>query len=140
MKYSDLDGRLIAAVRIRGRVNVDSRIGDTMDRLHLPKVNNCALIKVDAAYAGMLEKCMNHIAFGEIDEPTLEKLVKKYLPNENPKEIFEGKKSVKDFKGSMPFRLKPPKHGLKSSKLSYTQGGSLGYMGKSINNLLNRMI
>ncbi|MCL5431244.1 MAG: uL30 family ribosomal protein, partial [Candidatus Marsarchaeota archaeon] len=64
MKYSDLDGRLIAAVRIRGRVNVDSRIEDTMERLHLPKVNNCALIKVDAAYAGMLEKCMNHIAFG----------------------------------------------------------------------------
>ncbi|MEM3841633.1 MAG: uL30 family ribosomal protein [Candidatus Micrarchaeaceae archaeon] len=140
MKYSELNGKLIAAIRIRGRVNVDSRIADTMNRLRLPRVNNCAIIKVDSAYAGMLEKCVNHIAFGEIDEKTLEKLMKKYLPGENPKEVFEGKKDIKDFRDSMPFRLRPPKHGLRSSKLSYMQGGSLGYMGSSINELLNRMI
>ena len=140
MKYSNLEGKLIAAVRIRGRVNVDSRIADTMDRLHLKRVNNCALIKVDSAYAGMLEKCMNHIAFGEIDEKTLEKLMKKYLPDEDPKAVMDGSKSIKDFKEKMPFRLKPPRHGLRGSKLSYTQGGSLGYMDKSINDLIGRMV
>lgn len=140
MKQAALKGKIIAAVRIRGTVNVRSSIGETMDRLNLRRVNNCTLIKVNDPYLGMLKKCVNHIAYGEVDEETLAKLITKFGLNVDPKGLINGKVNVTDIKEKMPLRLHPPRHGLKSVRRHFQQGGSLGYMGKEINGLIGRMV
>jgi len=140
MTQNALRGKVIAAVRIRGRVNVRQSIEETMDRLNLKKVNNCTLIKVTDPYLGMLKKCTNHIAYGEVDEETLAKLVGKYGLNVDPKGIINGKVDTKELKGKMPMRLHPPRHGMKSVRRHFNQGGSVGYMGKEINVLIAKMV
>jgi ribosomal protein L30/L7E len=71
---------LVAVVRIRGRVNVRSDITETLNRLHLKRVNNCAIIKQTPSLHGMIHKVENYVAYGEIDEPTLTKLLAKHAP------------------------------------------------------------
>lgn len=137
---SQLDNKLIAAVRVRGRVNVRHDIAETLNRLRLKRVNNCTVVRVTDSYYGMIKNCSNYVAYGEIDEPTLERLVKGSGIKADPKEIMEGKYDMKVLKKSMPFRLHPPRHGYKSTKRSVKQGGSLGYMGPGINKLLQRMV
>ncbi len=140
MKQAELRGKIIAAVRIRGRVNVRTNVEETMDRLNLKRVNNCTIIKVNDPYLGMLKKCVNHIAYGEVDEETLSKLVTKFKLNVDPKGLINGKVDAKEIKENMPLRLHPPRHGMKSVRKHFNQGGSLGYMGKEINSLLSRMV
>lgn len=140
MKQSALKGKIVAAVRIRGRVNVRSSIEETMDRLNLRKVNNCVIIKVTDPYLGMLKKCVNHISYGEVDEETLAKLVTKFDLKVDPKGMMNGKVDMKDIKEKMPMRLHPPRHGMKSVRRHYNQGGSLGYMGPAINALIGKMV
>ncbi|MDE1857379.1 MAG: uL30 family ribosomal protein [Candidatus Micrarchaeota archaeon] len=138
MKENGLNGKLIAIVRIRGRVNVRSDIKETLERLRLPRVNNCSIVKMNDSYYGMLKNCVNHVAFGEIDEATLKKLLEKRAEGLDIKQVESG--DTKAMKEAMPLRLHPPKHGYRSTKLSVKQGGSLGYMGSGINNLIGRMI
>ena len=140
MTQNALRGKVIAAVRIRGRVNVRQSIEETMDRLNLKKVNNCTLIKVTDPYLGMLKKCTNHIAYGEVDEETLAKLVSRYGLNVDPKGVISGKVDIKEIKERMPLRLHPPRHGMRSVRRHFNQGGSVGYMGKEINVLIARMV
>jgi large subunit ribosomal protein L30 len=140
MKQSQLRGKVIAAVRVRGSVNVRGTILDTLQRLNLKHVNNCTIIKVNDPYLGMLKKCTNMIAYGEIDETTLGKLVSRYALNVDPKAVVSGKLDPKELKEKMPLRLHPPKHGYRSIKLHYNQGGALGYLGEDINKLITRMV
>jgi large subunit ribosomal protein L30 len=141
MKKNSLDNKLVAVVRIRGRVNVRGDITETLKRLNLKRVSNCTLIKGTDSYNGMLNKCSSYVAFGEIDEPTLTKLLEKHDAKDlNAKELVDGKFDVEKVKEHLPFRLHPPRHGYKSTKLSVKQGGSLGYMGADINKLIIRMV
>ncbi|MCL4385859.1 MAG: uL30 family ribosomal protein [Cyanobacteria bacterium] len=125
---------------MRGRVNVRNSIAETMNRLNLKRVNNCILLKSTDVYYGMLKKCENYIAYGEVDELTLTKLFKKYKLNVDPKGLINSSFNIKDIKDKMPFRLHPPKHGYKNVMIHYRVGGSVGYMGAEINKLVNRML
>lgn len=140
MKKNSLNDKLVAVVRIRGRVNVRSDIAETLNRLNLKRVSNCVLIKVTDSYNGMLNKVSNYVAFGEIDEPTLKKLLERHASGLDASELMSGKFDLEKLKASTPFRLHPPRHGYKSTKLNYKQGGSLGYMGGEINKLISRMV
>ncbi len=140
MKKRILNGKLVAVLRIRGTVNVRGDITETLKRLNLKHVSNCTIIKVNDSYDGMLKKCSNYVAFGEVDEPTLEKLLAKHAEGFTAKQLMEGKYDVEKFMSFIPFRLHPPRHGYKSTKLNVNQGGSLGYMGPKINELLGRMV
>ncbi len=140
MKDESINNKLVAIVRIRGRVNVRSDITETLNRLRLKRVNNCALIKVTDSYHGMIEKCSNYVAYGEIDEPTLSKLVSKRGEGLDAKELLSGTFDQKKLTEHMPLRLHPPRHGFKSTKLNVKQGGDLGYLGAKINTLISRMI
>ncbi|MCW6160424.1 MAG: uL30 family ribosomal protein [Candidatus Micrarchaeales archaeon] len=140
IKQVELKGKVVAAVRVRGRVNVRTSIEETMKRLNLKAPNNCTIIMVNDQYLGMLKKCANHIAYGEIDEPTLAKLVKKYALEIDPNAALAGKADISTLKEEMPLRLHPPKHGYDPIKKHFSQGGSLGYMGKDINKLITRMV
>ncbi len=119
-----IKGKLIAIVRVRGHVKVSSDIEETMKRLRLNHVNNCTVVKMDGSYFGMLDKCKNHVTYGEIDEATLKSLLAKFLPEVDPKEVLSGKKPMSDLKESMPFRLHPPRRGYRPIKLSYAQKGA----------------
>ncbi len=133
--------KLVAAVRVRGRVGVRASIAETLDRLRLRRVNNCTLVVADGSYAGMLEKCGSYIAYGEISAETLGRLLDRKGIKADVPALIEGKReAIAALKESLPIRLKPPKHGYKSTKLSFTQGGDLGYRGERINELITRMI
>ncbi len=132
------NGKLIAIVRIRGKVNLNYNIEETMQRLNLKAVNNCSLVKLTDSYKGMINKCQNHVAYGEIDEPTLAKLLARHVPGANAKEVIGGK--LDSVKESMPLRLHPPRRGYRAIKQSFNQGGQAGYMGSDINKLIGRMI
>jgi len=140
MKKNSLNNKLVAVVRIRGRVNVRSDIAETLKRLNLKRVSNCTLVKVNDAYNGMLNKCSNYVAYGEIDEPTLSRLIGRHGEGLDAKELLGGKFDAEKLKEQLPFRLHPPRHGYKSTKLNFRQGGSLGYMGSEINKLIVRMV
>ena len=140
MTGNPLENKLVAIVRVRGRVNVRHDVAETLSRLRLKRVNNCAVVRMTPDYYGMLKNCVNHVAYGEVDEETLSRLLKGSGLQLAPKDVMDGKYDAKEFKRSMPFRLHPPRHGYKSTKRSVKQGGSLGYMGPKINELIKRMV
>ncbi len=132
--------KLVGVVRIRGTVNVRHDTAETLERLRLKRVSNCTIIKVNEAYAGMLKTCNNYVAYGELNEEVLGKLLKKAGSDADPKKVMEGEYDMKKLKELMPVRLHPPTHGYRSTKLGFKQGGDLGYMGSDINKLIKRMV
>lgn len=137
---NELNDKLIAAIRVRGRVNVRHDIAETLNRLRLKRVNNCVLIKMDDSYSGMIKECSSYITYGEIDEQSLGRLVKSFGIKADPKEMLEGRYDMKELRKNLPFRLHPPRRGYKSIKRNVKQGGALGYMGPAINGLIQRMV
>lgn len=110
---------MIAAVRIRGTVNVRRDLRDTMKMLGLKKVNSVALLPETESMKGMVKKIDNFVAWGEISDELANKLKQK-----NDKKVFH---------------LKPPVKGYKSVKHRWPKG-DLGYRGKDIEKLIERMM
>jgi large subunit ribosomal protein L30 len=140
MDVKKQEDKLLAVIRVRGRVNVRSDIAETLERLRLKRVNNCILLKPTESYRGMLKKCINHVAYGDIDEATLGRLLSEKAEGVSAKDLLSGNYDFAKLKEQMPFRLHPPRHGYRSIKLSFKQGGSLGNMGPEINKLISRMV
>jgi large subunit ribosomal protein L30 len=137
---NDLKGKLIAAVRVRGSPNVRADILETLDRLHLKRPNNCAVFTMTESYGGMINKCKDYIAYGEVSEDILAKMIGKSEMKVNAKDLISGNYDKKELAAKMPFRLHPPRHGYKGAKISFSDGGVLGYMGSEINGLIKRMV
>ena len=143
---------MIAAIRIRGRVEVPREIRDTLYLLRLRHKFVCSIYQEDKQILGMLEKVKHYVAFGKINDETLRKLIEercrkqgdKKLSKEEVekviKQLKEGKK-LKEIDGIKPFfRLQPPKGGFKkSTKLLWPQG-MLGNIGDKINDLILSML
>lgn len=147
-----------AVVRVRGNVGVKREIRETLSRLLLTRVNHAVVIPETETYRGMLQKAKDYITWGEVDEDTLESLILKRgemkkngkatrekleeAVGKKWKEILEGviKNEIKLHRYLDPFRLHPPRKGYRSVKLPFKVGGSLGYRGKAINDLLRRMM
>ena len=68
--------KLYFAVRIRGRPGMNRKILHTLQMLRMHKVNHGVLIWGLKSYIGMLNKVKDFIAFGEIDETTLLRLLR----------------------------------------------------------------
>lgn len=136
--------KLLAVVRVRGRVNVRQAIAETLDRLNLRRVNNLVLINgSNAAYAGMLKKCKDYVTFGEISKDTLTKLLEAKGGKQDEASVaalLSGEKSVKQLGIEMPFGMHPPRKGYEGIKRPYRAGGSLGNRGEEINKLITRML
>lgn len=150
----------IIAVRIRGTAKVRKEIQDTLVMLNLTKPHHAVVIDDRPTYAGMLNKAKDYITYGEIEQSVLEALLRKWARIEGNKKISE--KYVKERAGQTiakftvsvmkfeteldelgikkVFRLHPPRKGYKSIKRAFSQGGSLGYRGSHINDLVRRMI
>ncbi len=64
------------AVRIRGAPGMKREILNTLKMLRMHRVNHGVLIWGDVSYMGMLKKCKDYIAYGEIDEKALLRLLR----------------------------------------------------------------
>lgn len=139
---SNLENKLLAVVRIRGRIGVRRELNETMDRLRLNRVNNLVIIHGTKSAIGMIKKVGDFVTYGEINAETLANVLKEKgskATKEELAEVFAGKKNPKDVI-DIPIRLKPPKHGYEGIKHNFANGGALGYRGAEINGLLARMV
>ncbi|NCN86381.1 hypothetical protein GW932_00970 [archaeon] len=117
---------MIAAIRIRGQINLNKEVVETLSRLRLRKKYACVVLEnPNEAQLGMIKKMRNFISYGEISKETYEKLVK-----ERGKKDTQG--NLKPF-----FRLHPPRGGA-NTKFHYPKG-ILGE-NKEINELILRML
>ncbi len=151
-----------AAVRIRGTVNIKPDIKKTLDLLNLTRVNHCTLVDESSSTKGMLQTAKDYITWGEIDKEILTKLItmrgklvgdkkitEDYIKSSTSytdldkltQAIINNKLRYKEIPSVKPiFRLNPPKNGFKGVKKAFINKGSLGYRGKEINKLIERMI
>ena len=164
-KEAEFVPKLYFALRIRGAPGMKRKILDTLKMLRLHKVNHGVLIWGTKSYKGMLTKCKDYISFGEIDEKTLIRLLRvrgrvegnkplteEYLKkltgfktfNDLSKALISGEKQYREndvYKIKPVFRLHPPRKGYRGTiKKHYTEGGTLGYVGIYINDLIYKML
>ncbi len=159
---------LYAIIRIRGRVDVPPDVDYTLKLLRLHKKFHCVIYPADQpGLKGMLQKVKDWVTWGEIDYDTLVELLKhrgrtlgnkpltdEFIDNHLSrygirggieglaKALFEGKVKLHKLELVKPvFRLHPPRGGFKrSTKRPFHDGGELGYRGKSINELIRKML
>ena len=64
-----------AVVRVRGSVNVNPKIKETMKLMRLNRVNHCVIVPENDTYTGMLNIIKDYVTWGEIDSDTTELLL-----------------------------------------------------------------
>ena len=149
-----------AVVRVRGSVNVNPKIKETMRLMRLNRVNHCVIVPENETYDGMLKIIKDYVTWGEVDVGTTELMLensgktsgnaiftKKDLKDSSfktmkalAKNLSEGKVVMRDVPKLKPlFRLHPPRKGYEGVKRSFKEGGALGYRGEKINQLIRRM-
>ena len=79
-----------ALVQIRGDVNMDTDIHDTLKMLNIHHVNHCTFVPDTDTYNGMVSKVNDFVAFGEPSQETVELLI------ESRAEPAEGDADVDD--------------------------------------------
>ena len=152
---------MLAAIRIRGLVNVPRKIKDTLYLLRLRRKHVLVLLDETKQVLGMLEKVKSRVAWGKINKETLELLLEKRARKKGNKRLSkeevtyvvktleeadkakEVSKALKRLNKELDlkpfFRLAPPRKGFKKSiKLPWPQG-MLGNQGEAINELIARM-
>lgn len=152
---------MLVAIRVRGSVGVKKDIADTMEMLRLNRINHAVLIDENPSYNGMLIKAKDYITWGEIDQESLthiisergrivggEKVTDEYI-NDNTEyssveefagAVVESKVKLEDANIKPVFRLHPPRKGYEAVKYSFREGGSLGFRGEQIKDLIKKMI
>jgi large subunit ribosomal protein L30 len=65
-----------ALVQLRGEVNVDGDVLDTLEMLNLTRVNHATLVPERPAYEGMISKVHDFVAVGEPSQETVELLLR----------------------------------------------------------------
>lgn len=141
-----------AVIRIRGIRKVKPKIKKTLELLRLNRPNHCVIVGDSRPSLGMLKVVNDYVAYGEVDEETLFKLLyrkgkkgskklssisEKEKIKEAAKGILEGKLKLEDVADPV-FMLHPPRKGYKNAKKQYP----LGVLGKheDISALLRRMM
>lgn len=115
---------MIAAVRIRGDVDVSGNLSSTLDSLNLDQKNKLVLVdEENDAAVGMLEKASNYITYGKISDETLQKIEDK-----------EGEAEPGTNLG-----LRPPSGGFKDTRKHVNAGGALGQR-EDMDKLLQKML
>ncbi len=138
----------LGVVLVRGFSRVTVPVKDTLRFLNLHHKNHCVFVKATPVTLGMLHKVKDYITWGEVSEEMLLEVVQKcgveYKGNvTDSKGIYKYRFFVFSGKNYLPyFRLNPPRKGFgrKGTKVPFKLGGSLGYRGKAIDELLKRMM
>lgn len=151
-----------AVVRTRGLINIFYENRETLKLLRLTRNSHATIMKVQPSSLGMLRKVQNYVTWGEISKESISILLKKRgrlignkkLTDEYAQQI--GYKSLDEIAEAIHssklefhrlpkikpvFRLHPPKKGFNGkTKKSYNAGGTNGYRGEAINELIRRMV
>lgn len=147
-------------IRVRGTTGVNRDIADTLKMLRLHRINHAVLVEDNPSYNGMLQKAKDYVTWGEVDNETLTEIISKrgeivggeritnqYI-NDNTdyssveelaEALINSKVKADDINMKPVFRLHPPRKGYEGIRLSFNEGGSLGYRGELIKNLANKM-
>ena len=122
----------LAVVLIRGYIGMHRTVKDALYTLKLRKKHTCVVLIDNPSNRGMLNKVKDYVTYGEIDDSTIKELVAK-----RGKEDAANKGRTKPF-----FELPPPRGGFerKGIKISFRDGGALGYRADKINVLIRKMI
>lgn len=152
---------MIIALRVRGRTGIKGEISDTLDMLRLTRINHAVLLPDTPSYQGMLQKAKDYITWGEIDQETLTQIIDKrgrfpgnesvtpkalkasgdYPSSKKLSEALIKEKTTLEDSGLKPiFRLHPPRKGYNHIRKSFREGGTLGYRGEKISELVKKMI
>jgi len=147
-------------VRVRGTIHARHDIVETLRDLHLTRANHATIVPEAAAFRGMLHAVQGYVTWGEAEPETVDLVLRErgetMEGHRLTRETASGLLSAKDLTevvrtvaqqgllkvaGLKPLlRLKPPNGGWKSTKKPYALGGALGYRGRSINELVRRMM
>lgn len=147
-------------VRVRGTLHAREDVVETLRFLHLTRPNHATVVPEVPSVRGMLTTVQGYVTWGEAEPETVSLLLKergetaagRRLTAEAVAEIAPGhdlsaltrsvaEKGLTQVRGLKPlFRLKAPKGGWRSTKKPFTLGGALGYRGRSINDLVRRMV
>lgn len=150
---------MFIALRVRGRTGIKGDIADTLDMLSLTRINHAVILPENPNYLGMLRKGKDYITWGEIDQETLTQLIEKrgrfpgrerftpealggdYSSAEELAEAILKEETTLEEVGMKPvFRLHPPRKGYNHIRKSFKEGGTLGYRGEEISQLIQKMV
>ena len=153
---------MYAVIRVRGLIDIRPDIKKTMQLMRITRTNHCAILPETPSSKGMLQMVKDYTTWGEISPETLTKMLKTHgrLVGDKPlteeylasstsfktiealsKALMDNSFVYKDIPEVKPlFRLHPPRKGYEGVKRSYQRGGALGYRGKDINALIERML
>lgn len=148
-------------IRVRGTTGVIKSTADTLTMLRLNRINHGVLVEDNPSFVGMLQKAKDYITWGEIDSETLVKVIEKrgrivggdkvtdeYLSENTDYDSIEklanalinSEVKLADLNIKPVFRLHPPRKGYEGIRVSVNEGGSLGYRGEKIKDLIKKMI
>ena len=153
----------IAVIRVRGDVGLNPNVRRALDILRLYKKNYCVILPNTDSAMGSVKRVKDFVTFGELNKETFIKLIQarakiagdkllteNFLKDQTKLDIKAFADAFYDFKIELKqinglkqfFRLHPPIGGFERAgiKHSYAEGGALGYRGKYINKLIERMI
>ncbi|HID73845.1 MAG TPA: 50S ribosomal protein L30 [Thermoplasmata archaeon] len=150
---------MFAVIRVRGPIHVRRDIEDTLSHLRLNRVNHCVLVDDSPTVRGMLQKVKDYVTWGEIEAGTLAELLERrgrLVGNHPIDTVILGELGFEDFSGLAEailegrarleapikpvMRLHPPVKGYEGLKKPFVMGGTLGYRGQHINDLIRRML
>jgi large subunit ribosomal protein L30 len=151
-----------AVIRLRGQTKLRHDQKKTLESLRLLKVNHATIVPETDEYEGMLSKVEHFVTYGELSPEMVEELLAERgrvgggdpltdeHVNENTKyddreglaeALVDDDVDVGRLDGIKPvFRLAPAKGGLSNTKRHVNEGGSLGYRGEEIDDLIERML
>lgn len=151
-----------AVVQLRGPVNMQGSVVDTLEMLNLHRVNQCALVPRTASYQGMIQKVNDYVAYGEPsvdtislllerraepvsgDEPVSDTWVRDNTEYDDLRELaraLHNEETTLAAEGLSPvLRLHPPRGGHNGIKHPVKEGGDLGkHSREEIDSLLRKM-
>ena len=73
----DIKSKKIAAILVRGLVEVRQEVKDTLRMLNLQKKNACVILADNPVNRGMLKKCENYLTYGEVSDDVVKELQEK---------------------------------------------------------------
>ncbi len=151
-----------AVVQLRGDVDMNHEVEDTLSMLNIHRINHCALVPETDTYRGMVTKVNDYVAYGEPSQEVLEALLRQRAePDKGGAEIDDewvaentayddvgslaaalaDEETTLDDQGLAPvLRLHPPRGGHDGIKHPVEEGGQLGkHSTEEIDDLLTTM-
>ena len=151
---------MYAVIRVRGHSKIKRNALETLEQLQLRHVNHMVLLQENETTKRMLQSVKDYVTWGELSAEALgtvlvssarfegnrkvggQELTEKFKKDAPgvASSVVSGESALSDFNIKRVVRLHPPRKGWEAIKKSYRAGGSLGYRGKDINTLIERML